>query len=72
MLATSIPCPTRDEMCDKQVVKARCCYEQKKLFEINYGYVTKRVNILKSRFSSCTLTMANGEADFLRPIPRLV
>ena len=59
-------------MCDKQALKARRCYERQKLFEINYGYVTKRVNILKSRFLSCTLTMANGEAEFLRPIPRLV
>lgn len=72
MLATSIPYPTRDEMCDKQAVKARCCYERQKLFETNYGYVTKRVIILKSRFYCCTLTMANGEAEFLRPIPRLV
>ena len=59
-------------MCDKQLLNAQRCYERRKLFEMNYGYVTKRAIILKLRFSSCTLTMANGEAEFLRPIPRLV
>ena len=59
-------------MCDKYRRDARYCYEQKKLFEMDYASVTKRVIILKSRFNSCTLTMANGDAEFLRPIPRLV